>query len=134
MSRSLIVALFLLAGSVTAADDFTPATVLDVRPVKGTKNSVTCPQSGPAVVTCSPIQMTDNYIAITVQFAGKKYTARPMPIDGGSSYLVNHPEEVAVGSTIDARDAGHGIIQLRLGAAGTIVKLEVMRVETVARG
>jgi hypothetical protein len=126
MSRSLIVALLLLARPVMGADDFTHATVLDVQPVKVTYNSAFCP----TLDNCSPIMMTSFYRAVTVEFAGKKYTARPRLINRGPT-RGKLPEEVAVGSTIDARDVGHGVIQLRLSTGGKIVQLEVVRVETV---
>jgi hypothetical protein len=110
-----------------AADDFMPVPVLDVQSVTGSTNSDT----SPTLTSCAPVQVADPYMAITVLLAGKKYTGRTM-IGAGGIYVSNHPEEVAVGSTIDARDAGHGFIELRIGATQRIVKLKVLRVEIVA--
>jgi ABC-type lipoprotein export system ATPase subunit len=99
-----------------AADDFMPVTVLDVQPVNGSTNSVACPTG----TSCSAIHVADIYTAVTVLFAGKKYTGRTMPIGGGSIYLMNHPEEVAVGSTIDARNAGIETVFQALALAPTL--------------
>jgi hypothetical protein len=118
--RRMFALIFLMAAQQIAAAgvEYDQVLVLDVQQVS-------------ALTANAPLShgvTDDTYTAVTVQLAGKKVTARTLPMGGGGLFLSLHPEACAVGSHVEAREAEHGMLELRLDGH-KVVTLKVLRVE-----
>src|SRR5436190_9926459 len=109
----------LLVLSPAVADDFRPATILDVHQEHGVSGS-TFPGAGP---------LSGNvFVTVVVSLGDTKVTAQTYDFGGGGGYLINHAESVVVGSEVPAR-IDRNMLELKLGPNAKLVKLRIGRLE-----
>lgn len=120
----LVTALLLTLFTATAmAQDFMDATIVDVQSKQGFKNGFLAP---PGTIEA------DNYKELVVTIGTQKITARTYSMGGGLIYLANHPEALVVGSTVQARLAKRGELQVKT-AEGKVLKFTIQRIEQLSQ-
>jgi hypothetical protein len=107
-----------LLSSQVFAQDFTDAKVLNVESKQGLSSGI----------LGSNLE-SDNYTEVTVQLGELKISARTYPMGGGLVYLANHPEAMIVGSTVQARMAKRGILEIQVPPKAKVLKFNVERME-----
>jgi hypothetical protein len=115
--RTILLVSMLLMSISSIADDFVDATILDMQAKQGFTNGIV----GGGVES-------DNHKELTIQLGDMKVTARSFAMGGGVVYINNHPEVFVVGSTIKARLAKRGVLEV-LAPDGKLLKFDVQRME-----
>lgn len=107
-----------LLSSQGYAQDFIDAQVLNVEMKQGLSSGI-----------LSNELESDNHTVITIQLGDMKVSARTYPMGGGVVYLANHPEALIVGTTVKARLAKRGELQIQVQPKDKVLKFNVERME-----
>jgi hypothetical protein len=110
-----------LLASQANAQEFTDAEVLNVETKQGLSSGILSNQLE-----------SDNHTVVTIQLGDMKISARTYSMGGGIVYLANHPEALIVGTTVKARLAKRGELQIEVPPKGKVLKFNVERMEKLA--
>lgn len=119
----LTVILALLSFQASAADDvFVDAEVINIESKQGLT-------SGAGIFNAG--LESDNYTEVTLQLGDIQVSARTYSMGGGIIYLANHPEALIVGSTVQARIAKRGVLEVQVPPKGKLLKFNIERMEKI---